>query len=61
MRPTVLDSLLPVLDVFPESSGEVDGSDVDDNAVLDVVLTPEGVARIVGRIDNALNITQWSK
>jgi len=62
MGPMFLDLLLPVVGVlFPEPAGKVDGSEVDDEAVLDVVLAPEGVARVVGGIDDTLNNTGLRK
>ena len=60
--PMFLDLLLPVVGVlFPEPAGEVGGNDVDDEAVLDVVSTLEGVARVVGGIDDTLNNTSLRK
>ena len=41
IRPMLLDLLAPVVDVSPEPAAIVDNSDVD--ALVEVVLTPEGV------------------
>ena len=56
MGPMLPDLLAPVVDVSPEPAAAADGSDVDDEAVVKVVLRPEGVGRVVGGIDDALHI-----
>lgn len=61
MGPTLLDLLAPVVDVSPEPAAVVDGSDVNDEDFVEVVLRPEGVGRVVGGIDVALHIRQRTK
>ena len=56
MGPMLLDLLAPVVDVSPEPAAAADGSDVDDEGAVKVVLRPEGVGRDVGGIDDALHI-----